>query len=263
MDLFLKDKVAIVTGGASGIGRVTCHTYAEEGVHPVILDIQKEQGEKVANECAEKGTEALFLHGDCSKQDVCKQVVEEAIAKFGQVDIMVHNAAPYTDGTGIMPFLKQTQEMWEKLVDVITWGSIYMTQAVLPHMFERKSGRLIYLCSDAGREGDAYQAVYAFCKSGTVGFMKSMAHYGGRQGVTANVVSPALTLHDDNREMLEIGYKAGTPEGYKKITKTYATGKLASGQDLANMIVYLTSDRCNDVTGQVVGVNGGHFMPSC
>ena len=262
MDLYLKDKVAVITGGASGIGRKTCHTYAEEGARTVILDINEKGGKTVEQECREIGTEALFVPGDCSKKETCEGVIREAIAKFGRVDIMVHDAAPYTDGSAVMPFLKQTQKMWEDNVDVILWGAIYMTQAVLPHMFENGYGRLIYLCSDAGREGDAFQAVYAACKAGIVGFMKSMAHYGGRKNVLANVVSPALTITDENEGMLNTAYKAGTPEGMKKLTKAYATGKLATAQDLANMIVYLTSDRCSDVTGQVVGVNGGHFMPS-
>lgn len=262
MDLYLKDKVAIVTGGASGIGRKTCHTYAEEGCRPVILDRNKEKGERVAEECGKLGTEALFVQGDCSQKEVCEQTVKAALDRFGRVDIMVHNAAPFTDGSAVMPFLKQTQEMWDENVNVILWGAIYMTQAVLPHMFDSGYGRLIYLCSDAGREGDAYQAVYATCKAGIVGFMKSMAHYGGRKNVLANVVSPALTVTDENEGMLNTAYKAGTAEGMKKLTKSYATGKLATAQDLANMIVYLTSDRCADVTGQVVGVNGGHFMPS-
>ena len=134
MDLFLQGKVAIVTGGALGIGRKVCHTYAEEGAHPVIFDIQKEKGEKVVKECREIGTEAMFFHGDCSKEDACQRAVEETIAKFGKVDIIVHDAAPYTDGSAVMPFLKQTQKMWEDFVNVILWGAIYLTKAVLPHI---------------------------------------------------------------------------------------------------------------------------------
>ena len=262
MELGLKGKVAIVTGGASGIGRKICHTYAEEGAHPVIFDLQEEKGQKVLKECEEIGVEAMFFQGDCSKEELCNQVVAKAIAKFGKVDIMVHDAAPYTDGTAVMPFLKQTQKMWEDFVNVITWGSIYLTKAVLPHMFEQKYGRLIYICSDAGREGDAFQAVYSACKAGLVGFMKSMAQYGGRKNVLANVVSPALTLTDENEGMLNLAYKFNTKEGMEKLTKSYFTGRLAKGQDLANMVVFLTSDRASDVTGQVIGVNGGHFMPS-
>jgi len=262
MELALKGKVAIVTGGSSGIGRKTCHTYAEEGAHPVIFDLQEERGQKVLKECEEIGVEAMFFQGDCSKEEICEQVVKKTIAKFGKVDIMVHDAAPYTDGSAVMPFLKQTQKMWEDFVNVITWGSIYLTKAVLPHMFEQKYGRLIYICSDAGREGDAYQAVYAACKAGLVGFMKSMAQYGGRKNVLANVVSPALTLTDENENMLNTAYKYDTKEGMEKLTRSYATGRLANGQDLANMVVFLTSDRASDVTGQVIGVNGGHFMPS-
>lgn len=262
MDLFLKGKVAIVSGGASGIGRKICHTYAEEGAHPVILDIEEEKGKRIVKECEEIGREAMFFHGDCSKEDLCQKAVDEAIERFGRVDILVHDAAPYTDGSAVMPFLKQTQKMWDDFVNVITWGSIYLTKAVLPHMFERKYGRLIYICSDAGRAGDAYQAVYAGCKAGLVGFMKSMAQYGGRKNVLANVVSPALTLTDENENMLNTAYKYNTKEGMEKLCKGYATGRLATGQELANMVVYLTSDRTSDVTGQVIGVNGGYFMPS-
>ena len=161
-----------------------------------------------------------------------------------------------------MPFLKQTQKMWEDFVNVIIWGSIYLTKSVLPHMFERNYGRLIYISSDAGRAGDAYQAVYAACKAGLSGFVKSMAQYGGRKNVLANVVSPALTLTDENANMLKMAYKYDTKEGMEKLTKAYPTGKLATAQDLANMVVYLSSDRANDVTGQVIGIDGGYFMPS-
>jgi NAD(P)-dependent dehydrogenase (short-subunit alcohol dehydrogenase family) len=262
MDLYLKGKVALVSGGTSGIGRKICHTYAQEGAHPVILGLNEEKGEKVLKECEEFGVEALFFRGDCSQEEVCQKAVAETVNRFGRVDILVHGAAPYTDGSAVMPFLKQTQKIWEDFVNVILWGSIYLTKAVLPHMFEHEYGRLIYICSDAGRAGDAYQAVYAACKTGLVGFMKSMAHYGGRKNVLANVVSPALTITDENEKLLNEAYKYNTKEGREKITKAYATGRLATAQDVANMVVFLTSDRASDVTGQVIGVNGGFFMPS-
>ncbi len=263
MDLGMEGKVAIVTGGASGIGRKTCHTYAQEGAVPVILDMEEERGRKVEQECRDLGVEALFLNLDLREGNRIQGAVDAVLERLGRVDILVHNAAPYTDGSAVMPFLKQTEQIWQDNVDVILWGAVRLTHALLPHMFERGNGRLIYLCSDAGREGDPYQAVYAACKAAAVGFMKSMARYGGRNNVLANVVSPALTLTDENTEMLNTAYKANTPEGMKKLTSHYPTGRLATGQDLANMIVFLTSERCSDVTGQVIGVNGGYFMPSC
>jgi len=262
MDLSLKGKVVVITGGASGIGRKTCHAYAEEGAILVILVRNQEKAHKMADEISAMGSEAFLVVGDCAQQEACERVVAFTLDRYGRIDIMVHNAAPFTNGSAVMPFLKQTQKIWEENVNVILWGAIHLTRQVLPHMFEKEFGRLIYICSDAGREGDPYQAVYAACKAGLVGFMKSMAHYGGRKNVLANVVSPALTLTDENTNMLNTAYKAGTPEGLKKLTKSYATGRLATAQDLANMIVFLTSERANDVTGQVVGVNGGHFMPS-
>lgn len=258
----MKDKVVIITGGASGIGRKTCHTYAEEGAILVILVRNQEKADKIADEIAAIGSEAFIVVGDCAQQKDCKRAVALTLAKYGRIDIMVHNAAPYTDGSAVMPFLKQTQEIWENNVNVILWGAFYLTRQVLPHMFEKKFGRLIYICSDAGREGDPYQAVYAACKAGLVGFMKSVASYGGRKNVLANVVSPALTMTDENTAMLNTVYKADTLKGMQKLTKSYATGRLATAQDLANMVVFLTSERTNDVTGQIVGVNGGHFMPS-
>jgi 2-hydroxycyclohexanecarboxyl-CoA dehydrogenase len=261
MDLYLKGKVAIVTGGASGIGKKICHTYAQEGAHSVILDIQEERGRKVVKECNDIGTEALFVQGDVSKEAVCHQAVKEAIAKFGKVDILVHDACPYTDGSAVMPFLKQTQKMWDDFVNVILWGATYTTKAVLPHMLERNYGRIIYVGSDS-RAGDAYQVVYATCKAGLVGFMKSIALAGGRKNVLANMVNPALTITDENEGMLKTAYKIDTKEGLEKLTRAYATGKLGTAQDLANMVVFLSSDRCSDVTGQVIGVNGGFFMPS-
>lgn len=262
MELNLKGRVAMVTGGGSGIGRKICHTYAEEGAHPVIFGRNRAKGEKTLKECSDLGTEGWFVAGDCSIEAECRRAVDEAIRQLGKVDILVHNAAPHTDGAAIMPLLEQKRQLWNDFVNVILWGAIYSTSAVLPHMFENNYGRLIYICSDAGRGGDAYQPVYGACKAGLVGFMKSMASYGGRKNILANVVSPALTMTDENRSLLELGYNAGTEEGMKKLCKAYPTGKLAQAQDLANMVVFLTSDRARDVNGQVVGVNGGYFMPS-
>ena len=116
----------------------------------MIFDLQDEKGQKVVDECKQIGSEAMFFKGDCGDEETCQAAVDEAISKFGQVDILVHDAAPYTDGSAVMPFLKQTQKMWDDFVHVILWGQVYLTKAVLPHMFERKYGRLIYVCSDAG-----------------------------------------------------------------------------------------------------------------
>lgn len=262
MELNLNGRVAIITGGSSGIGRKICHTYAKAGVHPVIFARNRAKGEKTLGECSALGTEGLFVAGDCSVPEHCRRAVDETIVQWGKVDILVHNAAPHTDGAAIMPLLLQNGQQWADFVNVILWGAIYSTRAVLPHMFKNNHGRLIYICSDAGRTGDAFQPVYAACKAALVGFMKSMARYGGNKNVLANVVSPALTLTDENRSMLERCYGAGTESGMKRLCNAYPTGRLAQAQDMANMVVFLSSARADDVTGQVVGVNGGYFMPS-
>ncbi len=264
MDLFLKDKVVLVIGGSSGIGRKVCHTYAQEGACPVIFVRNEERGLKTLKECNDLGVEALLFIGDCSVEQDCRKAAGAAVEKFGRIDMLVQSAAPYTDGSAIAPFLSQNHDVWEHCVNVIMWGAIYSTLTVLPVMFKNRYGRLLYVCSDAGREGDPYQPVYAACKASLVGFMKSMAKSGGGYNVLANVVSPALTITgtDRNQKMIDEIYGAKTEAGMNKLTKSYATGRLATAQDVANMIVFLTSDRAGDVTGQVMGVNGGHFMPS-
>jgi len=266
MELNLENKVALVTGGSSGIGRVICRSFAQEGVKVVVFARNEERGNKVKDECKQIGVDSIFIKADVSNQEMVEEGVSQVLnsEQFGRIDILVNNAAPVavSPGKHVQPFLEQPPENSKMLIDVILYGAINCTRAVLSSMIEQKSGRIIYIDSDAGRIGDGYQAVYAAAKAGVVGFMKSIAQGMGQYNILANVVSPALTLTEEDLPMLTQNYGWGTEEGRAKITKAYPLRKLGTAEDVANMVVFLCSDRAADVTGQVIGVDGGFCMPS-
>lgn len=160
------------------------------------------------------------------------------------------------------PFLGLSSSISREFVEIILFGAMNCTRAVLGSMIEQKNGRIIYIGSDVGRIGDGNQAVYAAAKAGVVGFMKSIAQEVGRHNILANVVSPALTLTEEDLPLLTNNYGWGTEEGRAKLTKAYPTRRLAKAEDIADMTVFLCSDRAGDVTGQVIGVDGGFCMPS-
>lgn len=265
MELNLKDKVAIVTGGSSGIGRVICKTFAREGAKVVVFARNEERGNKVRDECSALGVDSLFIKTDVTDQEMVVRGVNHVLhsEQFGKIDILVNNAVPYArQGEYIQPFLEQPPLIAKKFVDVVLHGAINCTRAVVGGMMERKNGRIIYIGSDAGRIGDGYQAVYAAAKSGLVGFMKSIAKGMGRYNILSNLVSPALTVTEENTPMLTRIYGWGTEEGQAKLTKAYPLRKLGTAEDVANMVVFLCSDPAGYVTGQVIGVDGGFCMPS-
>ena len=149
-----------------------------------------------------------------------------------------------------------------QFVDIILYGAIHCTRAVLDSMIKHKSGRIIYIGSDVNRIGDRYQAAYAAAKVGLVGFMKSIAQDVGLQNILANVVSSAITLTEEDLPLLINNIGWGTDEGEDKLTKAYRTRRLARAEDIADMVVFLSWDKAGDVTDQVIGVDGGFCMPS-
>lgn len=264
MELNLKEKVALVTGGSSGIGRMICKGLALEGVNVAIMAKNEDRGNNVKNECESLGVDSVFVKADVADEEAVMSVVPQVLLKrFGKIDILVHAAAPYVrSGLHMGPFLNQSFSIEREFVEIMLYGAIHCTRAVLDSMVKHKSGRIIYIGSDVGRVGDGYQAVYAASKAGLVGFMKSIAQDVGRYNILANVVSPALTLTEEDLPLLINNYGWGTDEGKAKLTKAYPTRRLARAEDIADMVVFLSSDRAGDVTGQVIGVDGGFCMPS-
>jgi len=263
MEFNLADKVAVITGGSSGIGKAISRGLAAEGVNIAIIANNPHKGNEVKTECENLGVEAVFISADVSNEDKIREAVnEDILKKFGKIDILVNSAAPYVrTGDQINTILNQPPEISQRFIDVILKGAIHSTRAVIGAMIKQKWGRIIFIGSDVGRIGDGHQPVYAASKAGVVGFMKSIAQFAGPYNIMSNCVSPALTLTEEDEELLIKNYGWGTKEGKKKLTRAYPTRKLATAEDIANMVIFLCSDCAADLTGQVISVNGGFCMP--
>lgn len=257
MDLNLKGQAAIVSGATSGIGRVCARALAEEGVNVVVVGRNEERGQKVVGECEAYGVKAVFSKTDVSKLDQVEQAVKTALEKFGRIDIVVHSAAAPFD---IMRLRDLPVDTWNRVIDVAQFGAMNLAKAVTEPMVAQKHGRIINISSDAGRIGDPYQPVYAGAKGALIAFTKSIAQDLGPSGITCNVVCPALTVTEEDLPMLIDQYGYGTDEGKKKLTKVYPLRKLGTAEDVANMVVFLASDRAGHVTGQTISVSGGYTM---
>ncbi|MGQ9694367.1 MAG: SDR family NAD(P)-dependent oxidoreductase [Thermodesulfobacteriota bacterium] len=249
MDLFLKDKVAIVTGGASGIGRKTAEFFVQEGVKVFITDIQREKIEETIEALKVMGGEAKGFCGDVTDERVVNLMVQRALADFGTIDILVNSAGV---GGGMKPLETAERAEWQRILDINLIGTILCCKAVMPIMRQKNGGRIVNIASEAGVSGEKGLEVYAASKGGVIALTKSLAKALGRNNVTVNAVAPAF-VHSPMTQFL-------TPELEKKWLQMYAIKRLGEVEDIASMIVFLCSDRCSWITGQTVSINGGFSM---
>lgn len=256
MDLGLKGKVAIITGGGSGIGRVTAHILGDEGANVVIADVNEDGIKKVVAEVENRGVEALGIKTDVSRLEQTDNMAKLTMEKFGRIDILIHGAVYFY----VQPFMKTSPDEWEKVVKVAQFGAMNCSRSVLESMVSAKKGRIIFIGSDAGRIGDAYQPIYSGTKGAIVAFSKSLAQDVGRHGITVNVVSPALVVTEESKAILTKMYGLDDEKRAQKLFSSYPVRRLGTSEDIANMIVFLASDKASDITGQTISVNGGYCM---
>ncbi|MDX9788972.1 MAG: 3-oxoacyl-ACP reductase family protein [Desulfobacterales bacterium] len=258
MDFGLKDKVAIVTGGAQGIGRVLARTFAQEGADVVIGDLNEAAAQKVIQEVAALGRKAVFVNSDVSKLEGTDKLAAAAVDNFGRLDIIVNVAAIFQLGK----FMDTTPEEWQKVLAVDLTGAFNCAKSVLPKMIEQKSGKIIFIGTDAARVGDSFQSIYAAAKAGVLNFTKSLAQDMGPKGINVNCVCPAVTQTEENEAILDklYGIKSN-PDKAKKVLAGYPMRRLGTGEDIAAACVFLASDKATYITGQTLSVNGGFSMP--
>ncbi|KON81218.1 2-hydroxycyclohexanecarboxyl-CoA dehydrogenase [Azoarcus sp. PA01] len=250
----IKDKVAIVTGGAGGIGSAICRRFGEEGAKVAVFDINREAAEAVAAEIRAQGGNAQAFAVDLTNQESVISAVAAAEEALGPTDVLVNNAGWDKVGN----FLSTEKPLWDKIVAINLYGALYMHHAVVKGMVERGAGRVVNVASDAGRGGSSGEAVYSFCKGGLIAFSKTMARELARQQISVNVVCPGPTdtpLLDDICGDGERGEKLRTA-----FTRAVPFGRLGQPDDLPGAIVFLSSDDASFITGQVLSVSGGLTM---
>lgn len=248
----LQDKVAIITGAASGIGRATALLFGREGAVLSISDIDIEGLEKVAAQLRESGSRVLTSKTDISNKKEVDEMVAKTLAEFGRVDILVNNAAHvYFRGRY---FYKTDPEEWEPHINVTLKGTLYVTRAVVPHMVERKTGRIISISSDSGKYPMPGFSLYSAVKAAIAGFSRCLAAELAPYGILVNCISPG-SIKTKLVKMMTM------PRGEaEKMFERVLLGRMGDPEDVANMVLFLASDDGKYITGQNYSVDGGLVM---
>jgi NAD(P)-dependent dehydrogenase (short-subunit alcohol dehydrogenase family) len=252
MDLGLKDKVALVTGagGRVGFGRGIALKLAEHGCDVVANDIDREGARQTAAEVEARGRRALAIKADVTKLAEVKEMVKQALDKFGRIDILVNNAGRTT---APMPFWQTPEENWETVFNLNIYGVFHCTKAVLPQMLERKSGKIVNITSGAGLSGSPRFVHYGASKAAVIAFTRGLSREVIGSGINVNAVAPGL----GDTDFLRTG---GFPEGeLERAVTTIPTRRTTTPEDVGNMVAYLASDLAKQVVGQTFLIDGGHM----
>lgn len=246
-----RTKSIVITGAGAGIGRRTALEMASRGGMLTVSDIDLSKAEAVAGEITGAGGSAIAAQADVREYGQVEAMVDAAISAFGQVDILVNNA-----GTGIpKPFVMTDPEDWNFDIGICLFGVMNGCRAVLPHMVEKSAGRIVNICSDAGRVGEPMLAAYSAAKAGVVGFTKAIAKEVARSNVLVNCVCFSTI-----RTELMTGLFEANPEVETKMVKRYPMRRLGEMEEAANTVMLMCSDYVTFITGQVLSCNGGYAM---
>jgi 3-oxoacyl-[acyl-carrier protein] reductase len=248
MDLGLKDKVAIVTGSARGLGAATARRLAQEGARVVITDIMAERAQETTAALRAEGLTAHCIVGDITKAADVQRLVDETVATFGSVHVLVNNAGSPRDKY----LVKMSEEDWDFVMNVMLKGAFLASKAVMPRMIEQGWGRVINISSRA-HFGNPTQANYSAAKAGLIGMAKALSMEEGRYGITVNCIAPgfmetemiqALPTYDVIKERalaVQPVKRPGRPE------------------DVADAVAFLASERASFISGEVLHVTGGRY----
>ncbi len=244
----LSDKVAIITGASRGIGRYISVALAAQGVKVVASARNAEALESLTAEIKAQGGEALAVVADVAVEAEANNLVEQAVATYGKLDILINNAGITRDGL----LLRMKSDDWDAVLDTNLKGAFLCTRAAAKFMSKQRSGRIINISSVVGEMGNAGQANYCASKAGLLGLTKSVARELARRNVTVNAVTPGFIVTEMTEKM--------TDKAREAMTEQIPLGRLGEAEDVANAVLFLASDQSAYITGQVLGVNGGMYM---
>jgi 3-oxoacyl-[acyl-carrier protein] reductase len=245
----LQGKVAVVSGGAQGIGRAIALGLGREGAKVVIADLQADKAKSVAAELQALGTEALAIEVNVASESSVKQLANETFSRFGRVDVLVNDAGIYLKA----PVVEITEENWDRTINVNLGGNFFCCRAFIPSMRKQKSGRIISVASGIAHYGAKEFAPYAASKAAIIGFVKSLAREVGHDGITVNALCPGAAntamprTHRSEEELMQR-------------LRSNPLGHVLEPEDFAGPVVFLASDAASYITGQSINVNCGSYM---
>ena len=243
----LKDKVAMITGSGSGIGRATAELFAREGARVAVLDLIGERAEETVGRIIRAGGEAIAIEMDVSKKSDVEATIAKTLDTFGRIDILMNNAAR-SSTDDILEFDEAT---WDLDLDVVLKGVFLCTQAVLPAMMAQKRGAIVNIASVNGLTalGDL---AYSAGKAGVINLTKNVAVNYGQHGIRCNAICPGSVRTPIWEPHLEID-----PAIFDRLVKWYPLGRIGEPEDIANAALFLVSDDASWITGETLTVDGG------
>ena len=265
MDLKIKDKIAIVTGGGSGIGRAISLRLAAEGAKVVVADLKKDAAQMIVEEIKARGSAGLAIGCDATSPGDVDTMVRKTLTDYGVIDILVNNVGGGS-GTGLVA--ETLVDNWDKTIEINLKSAFLCCRAVAQAMIKRKQGRIVSISSVSGKTGEALIGAYCAAKFGVIGLTQVLARELARYDITVNAVCPgyvytpgweklAQSLKDNHpslankslQEIFEVRVKSVTP-----------LGRPQTAEDVASLVAYLASEEAKNITGQAINVDGGVFM---
>ncbi|WP_304353162.1 3-oxoacyl-[acyl-carrier-protein] reductase [Brachyspira innocens] len=249
MDLNLKNKTAIVTGSSRGIGKKIAEALAKEGANIVVTATNLDKASQVAEELKSSyNIETLALQHDAKSSESCKEVIAKTIEKFNSIDILVNNAGITKD----MLVIQMDDSAWNDVISTNLSGAFYMSREAAKTMLRARKGKIINISSVIGKMGNAGQVNYAAAKAGIIGITKSMAKEFAPRNICVNAIAPGFIQTDMTDVLPE-----DTVKGIMSITPLK---RLGTPEDVANLVLFLSSDMSSYITGEVIAVDGGMSM---
>lgn len=245
-------RVAVVTGGASGMGEATCHELGRRGHKVAVFDVNAEAAQRVTDDLRADGVAALAVVGDVSDRAAVDDAYAKVRSELGPIGILVTSAGLF----GFAPFEEITTESWSRIIEVNLTGTFHSCQAALPDMVAAGWGRIVMISSSSAQRGSPFAAHYAASKGALLTLTKSLAREYANRGITVNNIPPSGI----ETPMQHQGQAAGYLKSNAEIAANIPVGHLGTGADIAAAVAFLCSDEAAFITGQTLGVNGGAVM---
>lgn len=243
----LSGKVAIVTGASRGIGRAIALALARDGAD-ILVNARSNIGEarKVAGKIESMGRRVLVILADVSNKEDVDNMVKKTIEVFGKIDILVNNAGVVGS---TVPIQELKEEDWDRIISVDLKGTFLCCKAVVPHMINRRSGKIVNISSIAGKEGNANMTAYSAAKAGIIGFTKALSEEVARYGIRVNCVCPAL-IETELAERMD-------KQQAEYLKSKIPLGRLGKPEEVAELVKFLVSDASDFIAGQAYNIDGG------
>jgi 2-hydroxycyclohexanecarboxyl-CoA dehydrogenase len=267
MDLRLKGRMAIITGGASGIGLACTRGLASEGCHVAIWDVAHTVVDVASQIAAEFGVKAIGISVDVSSLESVTKAVSTTEQAVGPIQHLVH-AAAITSGQFGFPFTNVAPKAWHRVLDINVMGMVHVAQSIAPGLIARRDGTMVFVASVAGQIGSQTDPPYSASKAANINFAQCLAKDLAPHHVRVNTVNPGMVQTPLNRQVWQAWHDLQPPEGKRsyedwageKVRNVVPLGRWQSAEDIADMVAFLSSERAAQVTGQTINVDGGFVM---